>query len=196
MPATAPHPASSGVYSQPFRWTRERYESAIEAGIFTGDDDIELLEGEIVEKMAENTPHEITTGLVSDALREAFGSGTHTRDEKGIALSGASVPQPDVAVVRGSRRDYLGGRPTPADILLLVEVSDSSLLQDRYRKPHLYAEAGIAEYWIVNLRARVVEVYRQPEGGEYPKPVAFAADQTVSPVHAPEASIAVADLLP
>ena len=167
-----------------FSWTRERYDRAVETGVFGPDDKIELIEGQIVPKMPQNNPHQVTTGIASDALREVFGDGAHTRDEKAIALSDLSKPEPDVAVVRGQRRDYLERTPDPSDILLLVEVADTTLLSDRTRKARIYAEADIVEYWIVNLQDSVLEVHRDPVGG------------AVSPVHAPGASVAVADLLP
>ena len=173
----------------------------VEAGVLRPDDKVELLDGQIVPKMSQNEPHAVATGLVSDALRSAFGSGAHPRDEKPLALSDLSEPEPDVVVVRGARRDYLGGHPAPADVLLLVEVADTSLMQDRLRKLPLYAEAGVVECWIVNLQDSVLEVHRDPAGGAY-RTGAYRTKTTherggaVSPVHAPDASVAVADLLP
>ena len=180
----------------PFDWTREQYDRIVDAGVLTSNDKVELIDGEVVAKMPQNKPHEITTGLVSDALREAFSTGSHVRDEKSVALSDNSQPEPDIAVVRGKRRDYMDRSPSPQDVLLLVEVADSSLSWDRTGKAVLYAEAGIVEYWIVNLRDRVLEVHRGPAGGVYQTKATLAVGGTVTPVRAPDAAVAVADLLP
>ena len=203
MPATAPKRPEAGrpqavrvETDQPFRWTRERYDQAVEAGVLTPDDKVELLDGEVVAKMPQNNPHQVATGLVSAALRAAFGPGVHTRDEKAVALSDLSKPEPEVAVVRGQRRDYLDHAPTPDAILLLVEVADSSILRDRIRKAALYAEAGVPEYWIVNLVDRTLEIHRDPVGGVYRTKTTLTPEETVVPTGAPEASIAVIDLLP
>jgi hypothetical protein len=95
------------------------------------------------------------------ALDRAFGRGFHVRPQFPIALDDASEPEPDIAVVRGQIEDYLDTHPTFP--VLIVEVADSSLAQDRHRKARLYARAGVADYWIVKLRAGVLEVYRDPE---------------------------------
>lgn len=195
--ATLARPAQPQTHSAPpFRWTRERYDQAVEAGIFTTDDKVELLDGEVIAKMPQNGPHQVTTGLVSDVLRAAFGTAYHTRDEKAVNLSDLSKPEPDVAVVRGNRRDYLQAAPAVGDIALLVEVSDSTLIQDRVRKAALYAEAGIAEYWIVNLQDRVLEIHRDPAGGAYRTKTTHEPGDAVAPLGAPDANVAVADLLP
>jgi len=195
MPAAAPRVRQLEA-DQRFRWTRERYEQAVETGVFTTDDEIELLDGEVVAHMSQNELHAVTTGLVSDLLRDVFGPEAHPRDEKPIALSDTSEPEPDIAIVRGGRRDYLDGHPQPEAVLLLVEVSGTSLIQDRFRKATLYAEAEIVEYWIVNLTDRVLEIHRDPAGDAYRTKTTLGPDDTVSPLARPEASISVADLLP
>ena len=196
MPSVAPAPPRPEVQPPRWVWTREQYERMVEAGVLGPDDKVELLDGQVVPKMSQNEPHAVATGLVSDALRDVFGTSAHPRDEKPLALSDLSEPEPDIAVVRGARRDYLGGHPAPADVLLLVEVADTSLLQDRVRKLPLYAEAGVVECWIVNLQDGVVEVHRDPVGRAYGTKTTHGRGGAVSPVHAPDAPVAVADLLP
>ena len=195
-PASSPEAEAALAQTSPFQWTRKRYDQAVDAGIFGPDDKVELLEGQIVPKMPQNTPHSAATTLTAAALREAFGTGSYAREEKPIALSDLSSPEPDVAVVKGSPRDHLEGHPGPDDILLLVEVADSSLVKDQTRMARLYAEADVAEYWIVNLRERMVEVHRDPVGGTYGTKAMRSVGETIEPVHAPGASIPVADLLP
>ena len=195
MPTTASRSRQIEA-DQRFRWTRERYEHAVDRGVFTTDDKIELLDGEVVAQMSQNELHAVVTGLVSDVLRGVFGTDAHARDEKPIALSEASEPEPDVAMVRGGRREYLDGHPQPEAVLLLVEVSDTSLIQDRFRKAALYADAGIPEYWIVNLVDRVLEVHRDPAGDAYRTKTTLGPDDSVAPLARPETLISVADLLP
>ena len=103
-------------------------------------------------------------------------------------------PEPDVAIVPGGPRDHLAEHPRVA--ALVVEVADSSLEYDRVDKARLYARAGFAEYWIVNLRDRCLEVHRQPSSGGYGSVATLAPDATVAPLAAPAAPITVAALLP
>ena len=200
MSAVAPAPprpeAASQTGSETFCWTRERYDRAVEAGVFGPDDRIELIEGRIVQKMPQNNPHRTSTLLTGDVLRHAFGEGSFVQEEKPVALSDQSEPEPDIAVVSGTIRDYAGGHPGPDAILLLVEVADTSLIRDRERKARVYAEAKIVEYWIVNLQDQAVEVHRDPAGGAYRTKATHERGGAVTPVRAPDASVAVADLLP
>lgn len=124
----------------------------------------------------------------------AFGSGFEVRRETPFALDELSQPQPDICVVPGSIRDYTHAHPSEA--LLLVEVSDSTLPHDCGRKLAAYARNSIPEYWILDLQASRFEVYRDPAGSEYLSKTVLSAGDTVSPLHAPDVSIAVADLLP
>lgn len=179
-----------------FSWTRKRYDLAVEAGIFTNDDKIELLDGEVVAKMPQNTPHRTATLLTATALRGVFGERAFVQEEKPVALSETSEPEPDIAVVRGSIRDYTEDHPGPDALDLLVEVADTSLIRDRFHMASLYAEAEIVEYWIVNLEGRVVEVHRRPVDGTYQMKSTHGPDEVISLVRAPDASINVADLLP
>jgi Uma2 family endonuclease len=130
------------------RWTRREYERLIDAGVFRPGERLELLARHLVVSEPPGSLHATAIGLVEDALRACFGSGWHVRVQMPIALDDESEPEPDVAVVAGGRRDYELARPEgPA---LLVEVSESSLDDDRGAKAALYARAAVAEYWIVN----------------------------------------------
>lgn len=186
------HAASA---DEPMLWTRERYDRAVDAGILTPGDRVELLDGLIVAKMSQNRPHRISVIVAAEALRSAFSPGAHVQEEKPIALSDLSEPEPDIAVVKGSPRDY-DPHPDPEALLLVVEVADSSLFTDRLRKAGMYADAGVAEFWLVNLRDRTLEVYRDPAGGAYRSKATYDPSASVSPVNAPDASIPVSDLLP
>jgi len=183
------------------RWTRLEYERLVDLGAFGPDDRIELVGGDLLVREPQASPHMTAIGLAEDALRAAFGATWHVRTQGPIALDDESEPEPDVAVVSGSRRHYAASHPTQP--VLLVEVAESSLASDREWKGSLYARARVPEYWIVNLVDRELEVHRDPRpaveavfGWRYTRIQRLSSDETVTPVGAPEARIAVADLLP
>ncbi len=156
---------SAAVNEQPFpvrRFTVDEYHRLGEAGVLTEDDRVELLEGLIVTKMIHNPPHDTSLALTDSSIRGLLPAGWHTRVQSAITTDD-SEPEPDVAVVRGSIRDYATRHPGPGDIGLLVEVAESSLGRDR-KKCRLYARAGIAAYWIINLVDRQIEVFGNPTG--------------------------------
>ena len=191
-----PSAPSARAEGGPFLWTRERYDQAVNAGVFGPDDKIELIEGYLFPQMPQNTPHSVATTLTATTLRQAFGAGIYVQEEKPIALSDLSEPEPDVAVIRGGPRDFLDDHPGPKVIDLIVEVAESSVRRDRGLRARAYAEAGINDYWIVNLPERVVEVHREPAGGTYRTKTTLAEGDAISPVARPDASVASADLLP
>src|SRR5262249_32996457 len=123
----------------------------------------ELLEGLIVPKMTRNPQYDIALELVDEALRGRLPAGWRLRIQSAITTDD-SEPEPDLAVVRGDARSRGGRHPGPPDLGLVVEVADTSLAQDRQEKGRLYARAGIACYWIVNLVDRQIEVYTDPTG--------------------------------
>ncbi len=183
------------------RWSRVEYESLIDQGVFQPGERIELIGGELVVREPQRTPHATAIELALDALKEVFGPGWRVRIQLPVALDDESEPEPDVAVVPGSPRDYLPSHP--ARPVLIVEIAHSSLAFDREQKGSLYARAGIADYWIVNLVDRILEVYRDPAlaphgpyGWGYGSVVALRAGDLVSPLAAPHARIRIADLLP
>ena len=143
------------------RLSIEQYHAIIQAGILTDDDSVELLEGWLVFKMPKNPPHRATTRLVRTALENILPAGWYVDSQEPITLSN-SEPEPDIVVVRGDTRQYLDRHPGVEDIALIIEVSDTTLQRDRTVKKRIYARAGIAIYWIVNLVEGLVEVYSQP----------------------------------
>ncbi len=176
------------------RFSRALYERMIDAGIFGGDDHIELLDGEIVEMAPQNSPHATVISILIRRFTIGFGEDFHVRAQAPIALSDDSEPEPDIAVVRGQPRDYRDAHPAKAE--LIVEVSDTTLAYDRGRKRSAYARAGIAEYWILNTRSRRLEIHRQPTGADYALRTEVGADESVMPLAKPDLALRVADLLP
>jgi len=180
--------------------TRVRYDRLIDAGIFGPEDRVELLDGLLIAREPQGRRHAAVVVLVRTALEKAFGRAYHVREEKPIALDDRSEPEPDVVVVPGTPRDYLDVHPSRP--VLLAEVAETSLAIDRLRKGSLYARAGVADYWVVNLIEETLEVYREPvltaSGSEwkYDSVRLFRRNAFVTPLDAPRARIRVSDLLP
>lgn len=175
------------------RWTREDYERLAESGFFHPDERVELIDGIIYEMSPQTSWHYSTIRAVQRVLQRAFQESFDVRDQGPLALGAHSMPEPDLAVVRGRWQDYMGAHPTAA--VLIAEVSDSSLRHDRETKRTLYAEAGIPEYWVLNIKAKQLEVFRDPKDGDYRSRTVLESGDTVAPLAAPGASIPVADLL-
>ena len=183
------------------KWTRLEYDRLAEAEILGPDDRVELLGGEMIVKEPRYSPHATAIRLVARALRRVFGDGWDVSTQLPVALDDESEPEPDVSVIAGDPRDYRDAHPDRP--VLIVEVSLSRLAFDRAHKGGLYARAGIADYWIVNLPDRRIEIYREPVadsaapfGWRYGRAIALGPDDRVSPLAAPATEIAVADLLP
>ncbi|MEX2223109.1 MAG: Uma2 family endonuclease [Candidatus Rokuibacteriota bacterium] len=183
------------------RWRRVEYERLVESGFFRPGDPVELVGGQLIVAEPQGSRHFAAIQAAEEALRRAFGRGWQVRGQGPLALDEESEPEPDVAVVRGSFRDYVAGHPSrPA---LVVEVSESSLALDRDHKGSLYARAGLTDYWIVNLADQALEVYRDPGpdpaasfGWRYRSVEVLRGEAAVSPVALSSASIRVSDLLP
>jgi Uma2 family endonuclease len=181
-----------------YRWTRREYARLIDHGLLDEDDPIELLDGLLLVKEPQSSPHRTAVLLTAKALERAFGDGWFVQVQSPIGLDPRSEPEPDVCVIPGSPRDYIQDHPA-----LIVEVALSGQRQARGRKAAAYARAGIADYWIVNLVDRSLEVHREPmRSGParrhpgYAAIDALGADAVVTPLAAPSARVSVADLLP
>lgn len=177
-------------------FTVEDYFTLVERGLLAPDDPVELLEGVVVEKSPQSAGHASGISLVAEVLRLAF-VATATEVIVRVQLPlllGISAPAPDIAVVAGRARDFFQAHPSSA--LMIVEVADSSLAQDRLSKQAISAAAGVPEFWILNLRGGVLEVYRSPESRVYRDHLTLKAADEVTPLAAPGATIAVAELLP
>ncbi len=186
-------------FLQPRRWTREEYYRLGEAGFFD-DERVELLNGEIWTLPPQKTPHFSAVEATAEALLAAFSTGFTARRHGPITLTDGTEPEPDVVIVPGTWRDYVEQHPTPSQVRLLVEVSDATLRKDRTTKAEDYARAGIADYWIVNLVHRQLEVFRdpltRPEGALYRTTQILLPGDSLAPLSAPDTLVAVADLLP
>jgi Uma2 family endonuclease len=174
--------------------TADEYERMGEAGIFAPDARLELLEGEIYAMSPIGSLHAACVDFLSSVLNRLFGGKFIVRTQNPIRLNDFSEPQPDVALLRWRDDFYRQGHPQPADVLLIIEVADSTVESDRSYKVPLYAKAGIPEVWLVNLPAERVEVYALPSGDAYQYTVEFGRGEQVSAQAVDGLAINTADL--
>lgn len=144
------------------RFTLTEYHHLAELGFLGEDDRVELIHGQLVEMAAKGTAHEVCLTRLLRELPKLVGERATLRCQSPIVLPKDSEPEPDFTIVQNRADDYLDAHPKPADILLVIEISDSSLDYDQDVKLPLYAEAGISDYWIFNLVENQLEVYSEP----------------------------------
>ena len=177
-----------------YRLRRVEYDRAVRAGAFEPDARLELVDGGLHAMTPEGSRHATGLDLMAECLRRVFGDGFHVRIQHPVAADDYSEPEPDLAVVTGTIREYRDAHPTSA--VLVVEVSNESLRYDRTVKQRLYARCGIPEYWILALPDARLEVYRDPAEDGYRSVTRHAAGDSVAPLALPDALVIVDDLLP
>lgn len=178
------------------RYTADSYFALVAEGLLDPDEKVELLDGIVVAMPPQEPPHASGVRRVDRALRRAFGPDVLVSSQLPLIAGASSVPEPDFAILPGRLEDYDKRHPTKA--LLVVEVADSSLAQDRLTKARIYARAGVPDYWIVNLRHDVVEWYSNPDPDARVYRSSGKADgATPLPLSAfPDVVLTAADLLP
>lgn len=144
------------------RFTIEEYHRLAELGFFHEDDRIELIRGEIIQMAAKGTPHTTCCSNLLEELAGLLRGRAKLRCQDPITLPSKSEPEPDFAILRIRADNYLSAHPTPADVLLLIEIADSTLKYDQETKLSLYAEARISDYWLFNLVNNYLEAYSEP----------------------------------
>lgn len=144
------------------RFTVAEYDRLAELGFFEEDDRVELIKGEIYQTVAKGTAHSVCETLLFRELIKLLINRALVRGQQPVIISEYSEPEPDIAIVRNVDDNYLSAHPNPSDILLLIEIADSSLKYDKEIKLPIYAEAGIADYWIFNLVDNYLECYSEP----------------------------------
>ena len=202
----APPPQPTGLHLSAAllrlrRFTRAEYHRLGELGVIGPDERVELLDGLIVEKPMKGPPHQGATRRLAARMPRLLPAGwfIQTQDVVGLA---ASEPEPDAAILRGNETSYDSRQPDPADVGIVIVVADSTLRTDRREKGRLYAQAGIAVYWIVNVADGQIEVYTDPDPAASPPAYASHTDYRVGqdvPIvldSAMAGSIPVADLIP
>ncbi len=176
------------------RWTRTEYRHMIEIGILE-DSKVELVNGEIWEKMGQGRRHIATVTWILKALGEVFGL-SRIQTQSSLPVSEYGDPEPDVALLTRDMDQYLDEEPTPEEMLLVVEAADSTLRPDLTAKARQYGSAGIPEYWVVDIPNRLLHVFRGPTPNGYATETILTPDDEVRPLAAPDAAVRVADLLP
>ena len=170
-------------------WTVEDYHRLVAAGILHPEERVELIEGQIVRMAAAIT-------RTARVLVNGLGEQVLLRTQESIRLNDYSEPEPDVAVVQVNPLDYADHHPTPEEVYLVIEVVDSSLSKEREIKARIYAQAGIADYWILDINQRQLFVLRTPSQNGYQNEFMLTEDAIISPLRFPNLSVAIQDILP
>ncbi len=144
------------------KFTIDEYHQLVDLGFFTENDRIELIRGEIIEMAPKRTPHSVCNSTLFGELYRLLYDRANVRGQEPIILPLNSEPEPDVVIAKKKADNYLSAHPTVEDIILVIEISDSTLKYDKETKLPLYAEAEIKNYWIVNLVENLLEVYSNP----------------------------------
>lgn len=154
---------------EPRRFNVTEYYQMAEAGILTPDDRVELIAGEIIKMSPIGSPHAACVSRLTRLLHNQIANEAIISTQNPVRLDNFSEPVPDIALLK-PRKDYYAARhPLPADVFLIIEVADTSLLKDRSVKLPLYAGSGIFEIWLVNLPKEIIEVYFDAQNGKYRK---------------------------
>jgi Uma2 family endonuclease len=178
------------------KWTVKEYHKLGEMGFFHPEERVELLSGNIIKMSAKGTAHTSATRRTASVLRDLLGNQAAIYTQDPIALDDNSEPEPDIAVVRIDPFDYATHHPTPSEVYLIIEVADSSLTFDREIKAKIYARSGIADYWVVNVGDRQLQVFREPSENGYQSEVILAETASISPIEFPAFNIAIQAMLP
>ncbi len=165
LEATITKTSSNGV--KPHLITVDRYNRMIEAGVYTENDRIELLNGEIIETMPKGPKHSVLNDVVLELFKEKLGGKIYARSQNPIILDNFSEPEPDIVLVEPPSKKYLQSHPTPADIFLIMEISDTTLIYDREAKARAYSRNGIRQYLLLNLQNETIEDFREPGADGY-----------------------------
>ena len=162
-----------------------------EAGIIGPEEHVELLNGELLLTPPMKPDHAATVSVLLELFLDRLVDRAKVRSQLPVTLDSISEPEPDVVIARWRSGGYRDAHPVPGDVLLIVEVSDATLTRDRTEKLAAYARAEIPEYWIVNLKRRVVERFREPVGPRYRSHEIALSGTTISPSSFPDAAIPV-----
>ncbi len=177
-------------------WTVEEYHHMTQAGIFHPEERVELIAGQIIKMSAKGTAHTAAVRRTARILRNRLENQADVYTQDPIKLDNSSEPEPDIAVVKIDPLDYADHHPTPSEVYLIIEVADSSLKYDREIKSKLYAQSGIADYWVLDVIDRKLHMFREPTQEGYQSEVILSQEASVSPLQFPTLVIALQDILP
>jgi Uma2 family endonuclease len=177
------------------RFTVHDYHRMGDAGILSPTDRVELIDGEIVTKMAIGPRHGASVDRTNRALTTAVGTSAIVRVQGSVRLDLFNQPEPDIVLLRPRADFYASAHPGPADMLLVIEFAESSIDYDRDIKAHIYAKASVVEYWLVDLNEDVVRLYSDPSKGVYRSETSLRRGQSLAPRSLPSCAIGAQDLL-
>jgi Uma2 family endonuclease len=176
--------------------TSAEYYQMMESGIIREGEKVELILGQIFTMAAKGTRHTLSTRKLFKQLLDLIGDRADVQSQDPITLPNNSEPEPDIVIARLRSDEYVNSHPSPEDIILIIEVADSSIKFDRDTKAPLYAAAGISEYWIVNLIDDRLEIYRQPEGAIYTSVQIVMPPRSINLPEFSEIALNISDLFP
>jgi len=174
-----------------FRFTVDDYHRMAEAGILARDQRVELLDGEVIEMTPIGAKHIYCVGRLDDLFHEALSKQYLVLAQAPIQLDDVTEPEPDLVVLDRSRLISQEQLPTADDVVLLVEVAETSIQTDTQVKLPLYARAGVVEVWIADLTSRTLHVYRRPADGKYAEHQTITGDQSITPVNFPDLAVTI-----
>ncbi len=174
--------------------TVAEYDRMIEAVIYTENDRIELLNGEIIELMPKGPKHTSANSRIVRFFIKLFGEKVIVRGQDPIWLDGISEPEPDIVLAKWNETEYSEGHPTPADILLIMEISDTTLTYDREAKAKAYSRNGIQQYLLLNLQNETIEDFREPSDDAYQFKRTLRKGDSLNLVAFPEIEINIDEL--
>jgi len=178
------------------RWTVKSYHRMSELDILDPNERTELIAGQITLMAAKGTPHVTSLHLLANALREQLGNTALVRTQDPIQLDDFSEPEPDLVIVKGTVLEYAEQHPRPEHVYLVVEVTDSTLKQDCEIKEKLYAQAGLIDYWVVDLKKRQLHIFRDPTPSGYTSHLILTEPNQASPLAFPNLIVVLTSILP
>lgn len=186
---------SSVTTAPTYQWSVEEYQKLGEVGIFHEDDRVELLNGDIVIMAPIGVRHIKAVRRLINIMVRKYGQRCLVDAQNPLMIDGRSVPQPDILLLRATA-DARNSAPIPEDVLLLIEVADSSLLYDMRDKRAAYARTGIIEYWLLDLSHNQLHVFRNPEAQGYGSEQVVRVGESIAPLAFPEAPVTLDEILP
>ncbi len=175
------------------RISRTDYHRMAELGILAADEQVELLAGQIVQKMPKGPRHSALCKCLEKQLERLLGDQVLVRVQDPIQLDPDSEPEPDLAVVQPDRHFYAAGHPTPEQIYLIIEVADTTIARDLGVKAQLYAAAGIKDYWVVNVATQQLHIFREPQADGYQEQLILKTPTEIAPLAFPDQAVQLQD---
>jgi len=172
------------------------YYGMLEAGILAPEEKVELINGEIIQISPIGSQHAACVSRLRELIGEILGKSVIIRTQDPVRLNDKSEPEPDLAILRRQADFYASAHPQPEDVLLLIEVADSSLHFDQHVKLPLYAAANIPEVWIIDITNQKVQTFSAPEAGAYKQQALFRVSENVTSTTLPDLKLSVDNILP